>query len=324
MSKSLLNMKDKVASLAGPEWDSSDSETEAPSSKGMPSGDVVNLAEKKKQDRDKQKQKQKQKKVAKAPAAPASSAIYLGHLPPGFEEQEILGFLAQFGQVAGVHVSRSKKTGRSKGYAFVNFADRDVAKIVADTMSGYFLLERRLISHVLPAEQVRDDMFKAGKFRTVDWRGEHNKKVNRARTEKEVEGLSKRQSTRLTGRLEKLRAMGIDVGTADEMGGRAEVEEEEEEVVEVTKKAKKEKTPAKKEKATPAKKASAAAADKKEAKKTPKKAVEEKKTPKKAVEEKKTPAKKDEKKTPAKKEKTPAKKEKTPSAKKSTVKKAKK
>ena len=36
------------------------------------------------------------------------------------------GFFSQFGEVTNVRLSRSKRTGRSKGYAFVEFAEHDV------------------------------------------------------------------------------------------------------------------------------------------------------------------------------------------------------
>lgn len=88
-----------------------------------------------------------------------SSVIYLGHLPVGFEDREITIFLNQFGNVKRCRVSRSTKTGRSRGYAFVEFADAEVAKIVAETMSGYFLLEKRLVCHILPMDKVYENMF---------------------------------------------------------------------------------------------------------------------------------------------------------------------
>ena len=103
------------------------------------------------------------KNVATNPASEdsngPSNVIYLGHLPVGFEDREITVFLNQFGNVKHCRVSRSKKTGRSRGYAFVEFADAEVAKIVAETMSGYFLLEKRLVCHVLPMDKVHEKMF---------------------------------------------------------------------------------------------------------------------------------------------------------------------
>jgi nucleolar protein 15 len=41
--------------------------------------------------------------------------------------------------VTRTKLSRSKKTSRSKGYGFVEFADREIAKIAAQAMNGYFL-----------------------------------------------------------------------------------------------------------------------------------------------------------------------------------------
>ena len=55
--------------------------------------------------------------------------IYVGHLPRGFDEKELKGFFTQFGQIDKLRVSRSKKSGRSKGYAFIEFNDRGVAEI---------------------------------------------------------------------------------------------------------------------------------------------------------------------------------------------------
>jgi nucleolar protein 15 len=63
--------------------------------------------------------------------------IYIGHLPFGFFEQQLKGFFTQFGTVTRVRVSRNPKTGRSRHYGFVEFLERDVAVIAADTMDGY-------------------------------------------------------------------------------------------------------------------------------------------------------------------------------------------
>ena len=84
----------------------------------------------------------------------------------------------------------------------------------------------------------------------VDWREEHAKKVNKARTAEEVTSLSVRQSTRLNARLEKLKALGIDVGSLEEVRGVKPVKrarEEEKKVKEVgsVKKKKKAGTPKK-------------------------------------------------------------------------------
>lgn len=85
--------------------------------------------------------------------------VYIGHVPHGFYEDQMKGFFEQFGTVTRVKVSRSPKTGKSKGYAFVEFAHNDVAKIVAETMNNYLMFERLVKAQYIPPEKVSDKMF---------------------------------------------------------------------------------------------------------------------------------------------------------------------
>ena len=141
-----------------------------------------------------------------------SSVIYLGHLPVGFEEREITVFLNQFGNVMRCRVSRSKKTGRSRGYAFVEFVDHDVAKVVAETMSGYFLLEKRLVCHILPQDQVHELMFtKAKRIATkADIHKKARLEVNKQRSTDAMKGITAKLVKREEMKRKKLAALGID------------------------------------------------------------------------------------------------------------------
>jgi nucleolar protein 15 len=51
------------------------------------------------------------------------------------------GFFSQFGTVTEVRVSRSKKTGKAKHYAFMEFQYPDVAKIAAEAMNNYMMFK---------------------------------------------------------------------------------------------------------------------------------------------------------------------------------------
>ncbi|NXP07198.1 MK67I protein, partial [Thinocorus orbignyianus] len=64
------------------------------------------------------------------------------------------------GTVTRLRLSRSKKTGASKGYGFIEFESDDVAKIVADTMNNYLFSERLLKCQFMPPERVHEDLFK--------------------------------------------------------------------------------------------------------------------------------------------------------------------
>lgn len=85
--------------------------------------------------------------------------IYVGHLPLGLFEPQLKTYFEQFGKVLRLRLSRSKKTGGSKGYAFVEFDCDEVAKIVAETMNNYLMGERLIKCHVIPPEKVHEKLF---------------------------------------------------------------------------------------------------------------------------------------------------------------------
>lgn len=92
--------------------------------------------------------------------------LYVGHLPKGFNETELKNFFQQFGQVTKLRVSRSKKTARSRGYAFLEFAERKVAEIAAKAMNNYLLFGRQLDVHIMESDAVHRETFKHG---NRDW-----------------------------------------------------------------------------------------------------------------------------------------------------------
>ncbi len=88
------------------------------------------------------------------------AVVYVGHLPKGFNEKELKKFFEQFGQVPKIRVSRSAKTARSRGYAFLEFEDKEVAEVAAQTMNGYIMFGRQLDVHLV--EKPHKDTFKNG------------------------------------------------------------------------------------------------------------------------------------------------------------------
>lgn len=116
-------------------------------------------------------QARKARQVVESPKAKpeASRVIYIGHVPHGFYEDQMRGFFGQFGEVTNVRLSRSKATGGSKGYAFVEFGDPDVARIAAVAMDAYLMGDKRLVCHVAPLDFVksRPRLFVGKKRKTV-------------------------------------------------------------------------------------------------------------------------------------------------------------
>ncbi|TGZ79580.1 RNA-binding domain-containing protein, partial [Ascodesmis nigricans] len=80
--------------------------------------------------------------------------VYLGRIPHGFYEHEMRSYFSQFGTVSRLRLSRNKKTGKSKHYAFIEFADEDVAAIVAETMNNYLLFGHILKCKVVPRDNL--------------------------------------------------------------------------------------------------------------------------------------------------------------------------
>ncbi|EGN98964.1 hypothetical protein SERLA73DRAFT_181710 [Serpula lacrymans var. lacrymans S7.3] len=137
--------------------------------------------------------------------------IYIGRLPHGFFEDQLRGYFSQFGDVTRLRLSRNKKTGRSKHYAFLEFDSSSVAQIVADTMNNYLLMGHILQCKVIPKEEVRPELWIGAnrKWRVVPRarvaRVEHNK----PRTEEEIQKAEYRLIKRQNERKRKLAEAGI-------------------------------------------------------------------------------------------------------------------
>ncbi|XP_078538188.1 MKI67 FHA domain-interacting nucleolar phosphoprotein [Lissotriton helveticus] len=136
--------------------------------------------------------------------------IYLGHIPRGLFEPQLKGYFSQFGNVTRVRLSRSKKTGGSKGYAFVEFECDEVAKIVAETMNNYLFCERLLKCEFIHPEKVHENLFK-GCNRTFK-KPSHPAvaRYNKKRTVEQKEKMTKKLLAKERMLRKRLAAKGID------------------------------------------------------------------------------------------------------------------
>ena len=136
--------------------------------------------------------------------------VYIGHLPKGFEEGELRKFFEQFGSISKLRVSRSKKTGRTRGYAFLEFAKKDVAEIAVNTMDGYMLFHKKIECHLM--DRAHKDTFKNGNREwnfvptQVIFRNKKNKEKSDEEKAERVKGLlGKEKEKRI-----RLKELGID------------------------------------------------------------------------------------------------------------------
>nr|DBA19573.1 TPA: hypothetical protein GDO54_015387 [Pyxicephalus adspersus] len=136
--------------------------------------------------------------------------LYIGHIPRLLVESHLTEYFSQFGTVTRLRLSRSKKTGNSKGYAFIEYECDEVAKIVADTMNNYLFCERLLKCEFVPPEKVHPRLFIGcnKKFRKPTLTAVH--RYNMQRNEKQQEKMTKRLLEK-EGKLRKrLAEKGID------------------------------------------------------------------------------------------------------------------
>lgn len=141
-----------------------------------------------------------------------SGVVYIGHLPFGFFEQQMRVFFRQFGKILNLRISRNPKTGKSRHYAFIEFANRDVAEIVAENMNGYMMFGKTLVTRLLPPEEVHEKMFEGANkvYHPKKWRMVAREEHNRDRDEAAEQKRLKRIKRSTSRRKAELASLGID------------------------------------------------------------------------------------------------------------------
>lgn len=121
-------------------------------------------------------------KTIKSAAYDTPSVVYIGRIPHGFYEHEMRTYFSQFGDVNRLRLSRSVKTGHSKHYAFLEFKNADVAKIVADTMDNYLMFGHILKCKLVAPGDVHESMWKGAnkRFKKVPWNKIEGRKLEMA------------------------------------------------------------------------------------------------------------------------------------------------
>ncbi|KAG7215744.1 hypothetical protein INR49_021965 [Caranx melampygus] len=156
-----------------------------------------------------QEVKKKKKKSAKAHSL-TPGVIYVGHLPVGLFEPQLKSYFEQFGKVTRLRLSRSKKTGGSKGYAFIEFDCDEVAKIVAETMNNYLMGERLIQCHVIPPEKVHEKMFVGSRRQFKKPSQPAVARYNKSRTAEQVNKMKGKLLRKESKLRKRLAAHGID------------------------------------------------------------------------------------------------------------------
>jgi len=142
------------------------------------------------------------------------AVVYLSHVPHGFYEKQMRQFFGQFGTVTNLRLGRSKKTGRSCGFAFVEFKYQEVAKVVAETMNNYLMFDRILKCSLVPKERQSRAIFrgkiKENKPPAKVARQKAKRLHNAVKCEETIQKRQVRQVKRVKRSMAKLKKAGID------------------------------------------------------------------------------------------------------------------
>lgn len=189
-----------VALLKG--FESSGDEDDSEDEGYDPSQPVPNIPDSKKV---KRKLLKKQKKSDGAVEQPGT--VYIGRIPHGFYEHQMRAYFSQFGDITRLRLSRNRVTGRSKHYAFIEFASTSVAKIVAETMDNYLMYGHILKCKFVPQEQVHPELWKGAdrRFKKTPWNRIEKKRLDAGKTRDKWSKSISQEQKRRNAKVEKLK-----------------------------------------------------------------------------------------------------------------------
>jgi len=167
--------------------------------------------------------------------------IRLSGLPYGFFERELYSYFSQFGVVTRLKLIRSKKTGGSRGYAYIEFEDEDVARIASETMNGYLMFRSLIKSRLMDRNKIDiEKLFQNWKrLFTVKTPKQKRALYNRLKSNEQIEKGNQRRAKKLLKQQKKLVAAGIKYDLTDFIPLKVTKKKEEEKTPTLEKKMKK-------------------------------------------------------------------------------------
>ncbi|ENN72963.1 hypothetical protein HUJ04_004016 [Dendroctonus ponderosae] len=154
------------------------------------------------------------RKILQQKAEEQRGLVYIGHIPHGFYEEEMKKYFKQFGKVTNVKVCRSRITGNSKGFGYIEFKDAEVAQIAADTMNNYLMFKKRIVTEYVPYEKRPKGLFH-GKSSTKEYtsvrtrRGKQKFSRNKQLDEETALKKTKASVKKFESKVKKLASLGI-------------------------------------------------------------------------------------------------------------------
>lgn len=81
-----------------------------------------------------------------------TKTLYVGNIPWALDENELLSVFSEHGDIVNCRIITDRRTGRSKGYGFVE-VDEDAADKIIEAMNGTGLNGREIIVNEAKARE---------------------------------------------------------------------------------------------------------------------------------------------------------------------------
>lgn len=122
-------------------------------------------------------------------------------------------YFSQFGTITQLRLSRNRTTGRSKHFAFIEFASAAAARVVADTMNSYLMFGHILRCEVVPPERVHPATFKGAnrRFKRTPWNQIEKRRLDAGKTREQWQRKIKTEEKRRGSKAEKMKALGYEM-----------------------------------------------------------------------------------------------------------------
>lgn len=142
----------------------------------------------------------------------ASDLTGYSRIPHGFYEDQMRAYFSQFGEITRLRLSRNRVTGRSKHYAFIEFASSEVAQIVADTMNNYLLFGHILKCRIVPEAQIHEGLWKGAnkRYRPIPQNKIQGKLLEAPKSRDEWTKKVEQEAKRRQVKSQKLKSMGYE------------------------------------------------------------------------------------------------------------------
>lgn len=154
----------------------------------------------------------KQLKATEVDGTTERGVVYVGRIPHGFYEHQMREYFSQFGPVTRLRLSRNRKTGAPKHYAFIEFESDEVAKVAAATMHNYLLFGHILKCKLLAKENVHEDLWKGAnkRFKVMPGNKIEGRKLALPASKTEWKARQQKEEKKRAEKLERTKKLGYE------------------------------------------------------------------------------------------------------------------